>query len=50
MSALAALRSFSLMAVVVCGLATAAWSGLRHAPFLRDHDRGDVVWIDTARR
>jgi len=50
MSALSALRSFSFMAVIVCGLVTAAWSGLRRASFVHDHDRGDVVWIDTARR
>jgi hypothetical protein len=50
MSALSALRSFSFMAVIVCGLVTAAWSGLRHTPWIHDHDRGDVIWIDTARR
>ncbi|MGR4866979.1 hypothetical protein [Caulobacter sp. LARHSG274] len=50
MSVFCALRSFSFMAVIVCGLVTAAWSGLRHAPFVHDHDRGDVVWIDTGPR
>jgi hypothetical protein len=48
MSAFHAVRSFVLMAVIVCGLVTVAWSGLKDMPWVRDHDRGDVIWIDTA--
>jgi hypothetical protein len=49
MSAFCAVRSFALMTVIVCGLVTAAWSGLKDMPWVHDRDRGDVVWINTAR-
>jgi hypothetical protein len=37
------------MSVITCGLITATWSGVRDASWVRDRDRGDVVWINTAR-
>ncbi len=48
MSAFSALRSFTFFSLILCGLSTAAWSGVRHVPWAQDQYRGDVVWIDTA--
>ena len=50
MSAFSVLRSFAFLSVVACGLVTAAWSGLREVDWVKDQDRGDVVWIDTTGR
>jgi hypothetical protein len=50
MSAFSTLRSLAFVSVVTCGLVTAAWSGGRNLAWLRDQDRGDVVWIDTSAR
>jgi hypothetical protein len=49
MSAFRAVRGFVLMTVIVCGLLTAAWSGLKDMPWVHDRDRGDVIWINTGR-
>jgi hypothetical protein len=50
MSAFATFRSLAFMAVITSGLVTAAWDGARSMPWVRDRDRGDVVWIDTSSR
>jgi hypothetical protein len=49
MSAFPALRSLALLSIVSCGLIAAAWNCARTMPWFHDHDRGDVVWIDTSR-
>lgn len=50
MSAYATLRSLVFMSLITCGLITAAWNGVRNVAWLHDHDRGDVVWVDTGHR
>ena len=50
MSAFATFRSLAFLTVITCGLVTAAWDGVRRMPWVRDRDRGDVVWIDTCPR
>lgn len=50
MSVFATLRSLAFLSVIICGLVTAAWDGLRAMPWVHDRDRGDVVWIDTSSR
>lgn len=50
MTALAALRSMAFACLITCAAMTAAWSSVRHAAWLNDQDRGDVVWIRTASR
>jgi hypothetical protein len=47
MSAYSTLRSLAFMSVITCGLITATWNGARTMSWFQDHDRGDVVWIDT---
>ena len=48
MSVFSVLRSFAFLSLILCGLSTAAWSGVKDATWTHDRDRGDVVWIDTA--
>lgn len=50
MTTFAALRGLAFASLITCGVMTAAWSGMRHAPWAQDQDRGDVVWIRTASR
>ena len=50
MSTFHAVRSFALMCVITCGLITAVWSGAKDASWVRDRDRGDVVWLAIPRR
>jgi len=50
MSAFAKLRSLAFLCVVTGGLITAAWDAAKTVPWLRDRDRGDVVWVDTSAR
>jgi hypothetical protein len=54
---MSALRRLSFVALISCGLVTAAWSGL-HRPSVAEAGvhriskpaaRSDVVWIDTSR-
>jgi hypothetical protein len=49
MSIFVALRGFAFVCLISSGLATAAWSGLKDVRWPIDSNRGDVVWIDTAR-
>ncbi|MBO9559492.1 MAG: hypothetical protein J7515_13065 [Caulobacter sp.] len=48
MTAFAALRGLAFAALITCAAMTAAWSGMRHAVWPQDQDRGDVIWIKTA--
>lgn len=49
MSVLVALRGFAFVCLISSGLATATWSSLKEVRWPIDGNRGDVVWIDTAR-
>lgn len=50
MTAFAALRGLAFASLITCAAMTAAWSGMRHATWVHDQDRGDVVWVRTASR